>query len=239
MRGVPASRGLSNSFSRINPELQSKLLPRSPSSFGSFSLPITCCKQPSLPPPLSYLLKISEWADETKEMGMRKPRSLYNHDLWVEHRSSLRHVRHLLSSLSSRVILSQIPPAFSLTAVATTLAAYNSAVEAAWLPEFFPVLRASQLHYQLTAPALALLLVFRTEASYSRFHEGRHAWFKVVSGTHELAGMVIALSGNELSADAGTKKALLSYIMAFPVASRFVLFLEASYSELISPSLVN
>ena len=173
---------------------------------------------------------------------MRKPRSLYNHDLWVEHRSSLRHLRHLrhlLSSLSSRVILSQIPPAFSLTAVATTLAAYNSAVEAAWLPEFFPVLRASQLHYQLTAPALALLLVFRTEASYSRFHEGRHAWFKVVSGTHELAGMVIALSGNELSADAGTKKALLSYIMAFPVASRFVLFLEASYSELISPSLVN
>ena len=30
--------------------------------------------------------------------------------------------------------------------------------------------------------------------------------------------MVIALSGNELAADAGTKKALLSYIMAFPVA---------------------
>ncbi|KAF2296938.1 hypothetical protein GH714_013404 [Hevea brasiliensis] len=29
---------------------------------------------------------------------------------------------------------------------------------------------------ELTAPALALLLVFRTEASYSRFEEGRKAW---------------------------------------------------------------
>ncbi|KAL9680261.1 hypothetical protein QQ045_018139 [Rhodiola kirilowii] len=49
------------------------------------------------------------------------------------------------------------------------------------LPEFFPVLRASSLPYQLTAPALALLLVFRTEASYSRFEEGRKAWTKVIA----------------------------------------------------------
>lgn len=37
-------------------------------------------------------------------------------------------------------------------------------------------------------------------------------------GTSELAGMVISLGGNELSADADTKRALLNYIMAFPVA---------------------
>ncbi|CAA6673354.1 unnamed protein product [Spirodela intermedia] len=127
---------------------------------------------------------------------MRKSRSLYTHDHWVEHRSSLRHLRHLLSSLSSRVILSLIPRS-----------AYNSAVSARWLPEFLPLLRASPLPYQLTAPALALLLVFRTEASYSRFQEGRN-----------LAGMVISLGSSEHSVDADTKRALLSYIMAFPVA---------------------
>lgn len=85
-----------------------------------------------------------------------------------------------------------------------------------WLPGFFPVLRASSLPYQLTAPALALLLVFRTEASYSRFEEGRKAWTKVISGTNDFARQVIA--GVESSCDAPLKKALLQYIMAFPFA---------------------
>lgn len=78
------------------------------------------------------------------------------------------------------------------------------------------MLRASSLPYQLTAPALALLLVFRTEASYSRFEEGRKAWTKVVSGTNDFARQVIAGVAN--SSDAPLKNALLQYIMAFPVA---------------------
>lgn len=96
------------------------------------------------------------------------------------------------------------------------IAGYNSAVSLHWLPGFFPVLRASTLPYQLTAPALALLLVFRTEASYSRFEEGRKAWMKVIAGTNDLARQVI--SGVENSVNAPLKKALLQYIMAFPVA---------------------
>ena len=100
--------------------------------------------------------------------------------------------------------------------MAVVIASYNSAVSLNWLPEFFPVLRASSLPYQLTAPALALLLVFRTEASYSRFEEGRKAWTKVIAGTNDFARQVIA--GVESSSDAQLKKALLQYIMAFPVA---------------------
>lgn len=79
------------------------------------------------------------------------------------------------------------------------------------------MLRAPSLPYQLTAPALALLLVFRTEASYSRLEEGRKAWTKVIVGTNDLARQVIA--GVEASGkNAPLKKALLQYIMAFPVA---------------------
>lgn len=86
-----------------------------------------------------------------------------------------------------------------------------------WLPGFFPVLRASSLPYQLTAPALALLLVFRTEASYSRYEEGRKAWTKVIAGTNDFARQVLA--GVDKSADdQSMKAALLQYIMAFPVA---------------------
>lgn len=156
---------------------------------------------------------------------MQKKRSLYNHENWVEHRSSLRHIRHLLSSLNSRVILSLVPPVIAFTSVAIVVASYNSAVNLHWLPEIFPVLRASTLPYQLTAPALALLLVFRTEASYSRYEEGRKAWTKVITGTNDFVRQVIASVEN--SSDVLVKKALLQYIMAFPVALKVgnVLFL--------------
>lgn len=147
---------------------------------------------------------------------MRQNRILYSHENWVQHRSSYRHIRHFLSSLSSRVILSLIPPVIAFTSFAVLIAGYNSAVFVHWLPEFFPTLRASSLPYQLTAPALALLLVFRTEASYSRFEEGRKAWTKVVAGTNDFARQVIA--SVEGSSEKSLKKAILQYIMAFPVA---------------------
>ncbi|WOL10117.1 hypothetical protein Cni_G18871 [Canna indica] len=164
-----------------------------------------------------FLRSIPDWADAVKELGMRKRRYLYTPDDWRAHRSSRRHLRHLLSSLTSRVILSLIPPVFAFTAVAAALTLYNSAVASAWLPPgLFPLLRSSSLPYQLTAPALALLLVFRTEASYSRFEEGRKAWMRVMAVASELAGMVLMAKGRE--DDAGVKRSLLNYIMAFPVA---------------------
>ncbi|OAY49185.1 UPF0187 protein At3g61320, chloroplastic [Manihot esculenta] len=183
----------------------------------------TLCSRSSIPPdppktvnPISLLRAIPDWADRVKERGMQQNRSLYTHQKWVEHRSSLRHIRHLLSSLQSRVILSLIPPVLAFTSVAAIIAIYNSSVEMQLLPGFFPLLRASSLPYQLTAPALALLLVFRTEASYSRFEEGRKAWTKVISGANDFARQVIATVDS--SRDAALKNALLHYIMAFPVA---------------------
>lgn len=164
---------------------------------------------------ISILRAIPDWADRIKERGMRRKRTLYDHDKWVEHRSSLRHIRHLLSSLSSRVILSLVPPVIVFTSVAVVIASYNSAVSLDWLPEFFPVLRASSLPYQLTAPALALLLVFRTEASYSRYEEGRRAWTKILAGTSDFSRQVIATSTS--GGDSLLKRKLLNYIMAFPV----------------------
>lgn len=189
----------------------------------TFKSPCYCqCSKPSNPPPnrdsplLSLLLAIPDWADAIKERGMKQKRSLYDHENWVHHRSSLRHVRHFFSSFNSRVILSLVPPVIAFTSVAVIIATYNSAVSLDWLPEFFPVLRASSLPYQLTAPALALLLVFRTEASYSRFEKGKMAWTKIVSGADDFARHVIA---NVQSADeALLRKAILQYIMAFPVA---------------------
>ncbi|KAJ4904312.1 hypothetical protein Rs2_18263 [Raphanus sativus] len=170
---------------------------------------------------VSLLKAVPDWSDGIKERRMQQKRSLYTHENWVRHRSSLRHLRHVSSSASSRVILSLIPPVFFFTTVAVLIAGYNSAVGSDLLPSFFPVLRASSLPYQLTAPALALLLVFRTEASYSRFEQGRKAWVKIITGTNDLARQVVS-SVNGSSGDDDDeliiRDALLRYIAAFPVA---------------------
>ncbi|XP_042397970.1 UPF0187 protein At3g61320, chloroplastic-like isoform X2 [Zingiber officinale] len=190
------------------------LTPRAPHILCSSSDPPTDAEAPSL---VRFLRSFPDWTDAVKELGVRKRRHLYTPDDWRAHRSSSRHLRHLLSSLSSRVILSLIPPVSVLTAVAAAVTLYNSAVANAWLPPgFFPQLRSSALPYQLTAPALALLLVFRTEAAYSRFEEGRMAWMRIMAGASELAGMVMSTRGAE--EDSIVKHSLLNYIMAFPVA---------------------
>ncbi|XP_078155721.1 voltage-dependent chloride channel 1, chloroplastic-like [Carex rostrata] len=181
-------------------------------------IPIVCSSNSrSNPSPfslVSFLRWIPDWADEVKESRVKNPRPLYKPENWRDHRSSQRHLRHLLTSLSSRVILSLIPPVFSLTTFAAFIALYNTAVSLEWLPNsIFPVLKASPLPYQLTAPALALLLVFRTEASYARFVEGRKVWMKVIVGAGELASIVLNLNGK----DGLIRRSLINYIMAFPV----------------------
>ncbi|RLN41587.1 hypothetical protein C2845_PM01G00280 [Panicum miliaceum] len=199
--------------------------PKSPANPIRRHLHVARCLPPDPPPPppptskppspnplLSLLSAVPDWADAVQEGRVRDRRPLYDHASWREHRSSRRHLRHLLTSLSSRVILSLAPPVSALTAFAAAIATYNTL-----LPAY--ELTASSLPYQLTAPALALLLVFRTEASYARFDEGRKAWMRVLAGAAELAGMVTHRPhASRQAEDEPLRRALLNYILAFPVA---------------------
>ncbi len=161
-------------------------------------------------------MNIPAWADAVAERGMHKRRTFYTHDDWLRHRSSTRHARHFLSSLSSRVILSLGPPVGIITLIASVIAAYNSAISTGLLPPYFSLLHASALPYELSAPALALLLVFRTEASYSRYDEARKTWTKVISSTKDLARQ--SVTWIQEPEDSNQKEFLLQYIEAFPVA---------------------
>ncbi|CAK9864181.1 unnamed protein product [Sphagnum jensenii] len=93
------------------------------------------------------------------------PATVYDHDDWMRHRSSTRHAKHLLSVAFSRVILALGPPVMTLTAIAAAITGYNEAVLTHALPLWIPLMQVSSLPFSLTAPALALLLVFRTNAS--------------------------------------------------------------------------
>ncbi|KAK9910463.1 hypothetical protein M0R45_034423 [Rubus argutus] len=163
--------------SNSTPKSFSKLHPTLPLNPKTLSFKLHCSQYPNPTPspsssssPIQALISIfrviPDCANEIKERGFRQNRTLYDHEKWVHHRSSYRHHRHFLTSLSSRVILSLIPPVIVFTLVAVVIASYNTAVAFEKLPEFFPLFRSSSLPYQLTAPALALLLVFRTEASF-------------------------------------------------------------------------
>ncbi|KAL2892215.1 hypothetical protein RDABS01_008124 [Bienertia sinuspersici] len=217
----PSKPPFSSNFTPKNPlkllpsPLPSKLTSKFPLKIQSLNSPDP--QNPSKTLNLTSILRsLPDWADQVQEKGMRKKRDLYTHKKWVEHRSSLRHVRHVMSSLSSRVVVSLLPPVVFFTSVAVFISGYNTAVTMNLLPEFFPVLRGSTLPYQLTAPALALLLVFRTEASYSRFEQGRQAWTKVIAVTSDLAREVVAYV-DDLN-DGVLKRSILQYIMAFPIA---------------------
>lgn len=167
---------------------------------------------------IEFISRFPAWADAQKESGMpqRQKRAFYSHNDWLQHRSSLRYVRHMLSSFSSRVIVSLIPPVFTFTAGSMVVATYNTAVNFGFFPTFFPLLHAASLPYELTAPALALLLVFRTDASYSRYDEARKTWTSVISTTKDFARHSAKLiKGLE---DVALKSSLLTYIMAFPVS---------------------
>lgn len=173
---------------------------------------------------LSYLLSSKNLAefisrsDAQMESGMpeRQQRAFYCHDDWLRHRSSSRHLHHMISSFSSRVILSLILPVFTITAISVLIASYNTAVSFGLLPEFLPTLHAASLTYEFSACALPLLLVFRTNASYSRYDEAKETWTEVISTTQNFARHCTRIEWN--SEDLALQSYLLGYIMAFPVA---------------------
>jgi putative membrane protein len=71
----------------------------------------------------------------------------------------------------------------------------------------------------LVGVAMGLLLVFRTNASYDRFWEGRKLWGGMVNETRNLARLSSAL----LDKHPDVLSQILSWTMAFPYASMFFL----------------
>lgn len=153
-------------------------------------------------------------ADKEKEDAMEYRRQVFDHEDWARHRSSARHGRHLLSIASSRVIMALGPPVFSLTAVAAVVTFYNEALSAQLLPVWLPLFHISSLPFVLTAPALALLLVFRTNASYARFDDARKAWGMTLNRSRDVCRQ--ALTFIRSPADSGKLHIFLHYAAAFP-----------------------
>ena len=126
------------------------------------------------------------------EASRRYRRTVYRHADWLEHRSSTRLFGNLSGTLTSGVVRSLLTEVAAVATISTLTCAWNGAVQGFvdWqsvphdpilhLPSFL-VARLPALPFTLASPALGLLLVFRTNASYARWVDSRVAWGRVVS----------------------------------------------------------
>jgi putative membrane protein len=71
--------------------------------------------------------------------------------------------------------------------------------------------------HMLVGPALALLLVFRTNASYDRFWEGRRMWGNIINESRNLARLASAV----FAEDTAFRRRLMGWILCFPDAMRY------------------
>jgi ion channel-forming bestrophin family protein len=99
-----------------------------------------------------------------------------------------------------------------VTAVAAGLAAIHFFITPISIPGISAV-------HGIVAPALGLLLVFRTNASYDRWWEGRKLWGSIVNTCRNLARQAAANLGHEPT----RMNAVLRLVRAFPPAAMHLL----------------
>ncbi len=155
---------------------------------------------------------------------------VYGHSEWETHKCCWRHCRHFFTILASGVnAISLGPPVFTCTLIAILVAGFNQAVVDRRFPHWVPLLRVAPLPFELTSPVVALLLVFRTNASYGRFDEARKAWGSNVNRTRDLARQV--LSWIRSPGDAGKVDCLLRHIKAYSYCLKHHLTQENTLRE--------
>ena len=128
------------------------------------------------------------------EESRRYRRTIYRHEDWLNHRSETRLLRNLKGTFTSGVVRSLLSEVAAVALASVLIIVWNSALfgyndlsnvaqPGLLSTEQFDFLRASLpvSIFTLSSPALGLLLVFRTNTSYSRWLEARQAWGRIVS----------------------------------------------------------
>ncbi|KAL4421772.1 hypothetical protein ABPG77_009755 [Micractinium sp. CCAP 211/92] len=123
--------------------------------------------------------------DHFKEGSRRHFRTVFDHDRWAAHRSTRRYVRHALGMFKSRMVRGLAAPLLYICGLSIVICAGHQAAEAGLLPAAAFEWTGSE-PFALTSFALSLLLVFRTNASYSRWLDARKNWGAVVNRSRDL-----------------------------------------------------
>lgn len=130
------------------------------------------------------------------EQSRRFRRTFFSHEDWRKHRSSDRLLKNLRTTLKSGVVRQLANELFLVAIVAVTLCLWNALLVTGYqdfvgllhppLSTNMPLLSLPMEPFSLSSPALGLLLVFRTNASFGRWTEARKAWGAVVNNCRNL-----------------------------------------------------
>merc|ERR1712032_527844 len=86
----------------------------------------------------------------------------------------------------------------------------------------------------IAAPALFFLLVFRTNAAYDRWWEGRKHWVMIINRTRDFARQAVSHIGDDMHVER-----IVRYTVAFAVTTKVHLRTERDLSDLVSMSVLS
>ncbi|KAG2448552.1 hypothetical protein HYH02_006443 [Chlamydomonas schloesseri] len=101
---------------------------------------------------------------------------VFNGTRWSYHQDTGRYQRHLQSIFRSVTFRNLQAPLSMLSLISCLVVIYRTAVEMDMVTDYFEGVHFTDTPFQLTSFALSLLLVFRTDASYSRWCAAMDAW---------------------------------------------------------------
>ena len=127
------------------------------------------------------------------EESRKYRRTVFDYDDWVTHRNAEKKiVTNIQGMFFSGVIRQLKEEVLFVTIVAAIVVVWNDFLI---FPDEFlngftvPKLVLPALPFTLSSPALGLLLVFKTNASYARWSEARTTWAKVVAQSRNMVRM--------------------------------------------------
>lgn len=126
-------------------------------------------------------------------------RTIYRHEDWLSHRSPERLFGNLASTVSSGIVRSILTEVMVVGFVALLTVIWNTfgvvgftdfsgVTHAPLFGTWSNILLLSlpAVPFSFSAPALGLLLVFRTNASYARWLEARMTWGRIISHSRSI-----------------------------------------------------
>ena len=163
------------------------------------------------------------------EASRKYRRTVFAHTDWVEHRSSSSRILVNLQSMFFSGVVRQLRPQVGVvTTVAGLVMLWNVGIvgnaitHPEWSTLFYnylhfdlPTLHVIALPtvpFTLSSPALGLLLVFRTNASYARWMEARSTWARIISHGKNLVRMASVFCPNDEEAVLEFSKVVWLYI---------------------------
>jgi len=150
------------------------------------------------------LLKVVQDTSKYKELDRQFRRPVYGYKDWVEHRSDKRIFKNLAGIFESRIFRAIWFEVLCPTVVAALVWGYYdwdwqaiasgfmSAATIQSIGSVLPTISITALPFTVASASLSLLLVFKTNAAYSRWWEARKVWGSIVNKTRDIARQSLA-----------------------------------------------